>query len=74
MTDRRTAATPWEVEAERRREVIEGDVLAAHRSRREDPAGDMLAVARGRRLLRSVLRGSADEGRPQPGRLNQKRV
>jgi len=74
MTDRRYAATAWEIEAERRREVIEADVLAARRSPREDPARDMLAQARGRRLLRSILRGSADEGRHQPGRLNQNRV
>ena len=74
MTDRRYAATPWEVEAERRREVIEADALAARISRHEDPARDMLAVARGRRLLQSILRGSADEGQRQPGRLNQNRV
>jgi hypothetical protein len=74
MTDRRSAATPWEVEAERRREVIEADALAARRSRREDPARDVLALARGRRLIQSILRGPADEELPQPGRLNQKRV
>lgn len=74
MTDRRSAATPWEVEAERRREVIEADARAARRSGQADPASQMLALARGRRLVRSILRGTADDGARQPGRLNQNRV
>ena len=72
MTDRRYAATPWEVEAERRREVIEAD--AQHPSTRSDPARGLTVVARGRRLLQSIQGGSRDEAPPQAGKLNQKRV
>jgi hypothetical protein len=72
MTDRRYAATPWEVEAERRREVIEAD--ARHPSTTTEPGRESFVVARGRRLLRSIQGGSLDEAPGQAGRLNQKRV
>jgi hypothetical protein len=73
MTDRSFAATPWEVEAERRREVIEADAGAARSSRPATPR-DVLAVARGRRLLQSLRREPFDDAPRQAGRLNQKRV
>jgi hypothetical protein len=72
MTDRRLAATPWEVEAERRRETIAADARDG-RSRRSDAANDVLAPARGRRLL-GRLRGSFDHGPSGAGALHQKRV
>jgi hypothetical protein len=64
MTDRPIAASPWEVEAERRREVIAAD--AARAPRHEDPSSV-------RRFLAS-LRGTPDARPGQAGRLNQKRV
>ena len=72
MTDRRYAAAPWEVEAERRRELIEAD--AQHVWTRSDPARGLTVVARGRRLLQSIQGVSRDEASPQAGKLNQKRV
>lgn len=72
MTDRPYAATSWEAEAERRREVIMAD--ARHSSTRSDAGRGLFLVTRGRRLLRSIVSGSLDEAPPQPGRLNQKRV
>jgi hypothetical protein len=64
MTDRPIAASPWEVEAERRREVVAADAARPPRS------ADRSSV---RRFLAS-LRGTPDSRRAQPGRLNQKRV
>jgi hypothetical protein len=72
MTDHDYAATPWEVEAERRREVLAGDARDGVVIRR-DPAREILALARGRRLL-SRLRSSTEERPAQAGKLNQKRV
>lgn len=72
MTDRRFAATPWEVEAERRRETIAADALG-DRARRSDAGSEVLATARGRRLL-SRLRGSLDDRPTGTGTLHQKRV
>ncbi len=74
MTDRPIAASPWEVEAERRREVIGSEVAAARRAERSHPSQEILVVARGRRLLRSLTQGSQGEKGSQAGRLNQKRV
>lgn len=79
MTDRPIAASPWEVDAERRREVIASEVAAARGVERTDPGHGLQVVARGRRLLRSITSGSRDEAarevKPrQAGRLNQKRV
>ena len=73
MTDRQFAATPWEVEAERRREVIADEARVAGQAAGSDAARDVLTPARGRRLL-SSLRGSIDRGSAQAGTLNQKRV
>ena len=74
MTDRSTIASPWEVEAERRREVIASEVAAAREAERGDPGHELLVVTRGRRLLRSITIGSQDDDTRQAGRLNQKRV
>ena len=79
MTDRLIAASPWEVEAERRREVIASDVGAARHAGSTHPGPELLVVARGRRFLRSITSRSRDEVArevqpPQTGRLNQKRV
>jgi hypothetical protein len=73
MTDRRYPVSPWEVEAERRREVIAADAHTDGPPSQRDPAREILALARGRRLLAS-LRGSTDEPPAQAGKLNQKRV
>ena len=73
MTDHDYAATPWEVEAERRREVIAGDAHIEGDAFRRDPAREILALARGRRLV-PRLRSSTDERPAQAGKLNQKRV
>jgi hypothetical protein len=67
------AATPWEVEAERRREVIADDARAGGPPSGPAAARDVLGPARGRRLV-SSLRGSIDRGSGQAGTLNQKRV
>ncbi len=72
MTDRPYAATSWEAEAERRREVTKAD--ARHSATRSATGRGLFLVARGGRLLRSILGKSLDEAPPQPGRLNQKRV
>ena len=74
MTDRRYAATPWEVEAERRREVIEADASGARAASASTPDGSLLAIARGRRLLQSLRRGTSVDEPRQAGTLNQKRV
>lgn len=74
MTDRPTAASPWEVEAERRREVVASEVAAAREAERTDPGNDLLGLARGRRMLHSLTTGSPADGTRQAGRLNQKRV
>ena len=74
MTDRPRAASPWEVEAERRREVIASEVAAARVAERSHAGGEILTVAQGRRLLRSITSGSHGEDTRQAGRLNQKRV
>jgi hypothetical protein len=74
MTDRRTAASPWEVEAERRREVVASEVAAAREGERTDAGDEALGLARGWRLLRSLTPGSPDDRTRQAGRLNQKRV
>ena len=64
MSDRPIAASPWEVEAERRREVIAADAARPPRSTTPSPLGRLLAS----------LRGTADARPAQAGRLNQKRV
>ena len=77
MTDRPIAASPWEVEAERRREVIASDVDAARHGGSAHVGAEPLA-ARGSSLLRSLTSGSRDAARDvqprQAGKLNQKRV
>ena len=62
MTDRQLAATPWEVEAERRRETIAADAAVARRDR-ADAAGEVLTLARGRRLVASLRGASRPTGR-----------
>ena len=71
MDDRHFAATPWEVEAERRREVLAADAETARSvaARAVRPP----SIARGRRWLAS-LRGTPAGRVPQAGKLNQKRV
>ena len=71
MTDRPIAATPWEVEAERRREVLAADAGPGRSVRRRWTAP--LTMSRGRRWLAS-LRAGTDPAPAQAGRLNQKRV
>ena len=79
MTDRPIAASPWEVEAERRREVIASEVDAARHGGSAYVGSRSMVAARGRRLLPSQTTRSADAaardvGPRQAGRLNQKRV
>jgi hypothetical protein len=69
--DRRIAVTPWEVEAERRQEVLAVDAGPGRSVRRPWPA--QLTMSRGLRWLAS-LRGATDAAPPQAGKLNQKRV
>jgi hypothetical protein len=64
MTDRPIAASPWEVEAERRREVIAADAFRPPRSAAPSSVSRILAA----------LRGTPDSRPAQAGRLNQKRV
>jgi hypothetical protein len=64
MTDRPIAASPWEVEAERRREVIAADAARQPRSATPSSLGRFLAS----------LRRTPDARPAQAGRLNQKRV
>jgi hypothetical protein len=71
MTGHPFPATPWEVEAERRREVIESDAMAGRPIREAAPGS--LAVSRDRHRL-AWLRGSTDAPPAHAGRLNQKRV
>jgi len=71
MSHRRFAATPWEVEAERRGEVLRASALAGRSARERGTVS--VAMSRGRRWLAS-LRGSTDAPPAQAGRLNQKRV
>lgn len=71
MTDRQFAATPWEVEAERRREVIAADARDVALAARPDAADEVLTAARGRRLL-SSLRGSLGEDPRRTGGLDRK--
>lgn len=76
MTDRHYAATSWEVEAERRREVI-AQAVGSHRtagSPATEHADERLTISRARRLLGSVQRRSPEDRPRQTGRLNQKRV
>jgi len=76
MADRHSAATSWEVEAERRREVI-AEAVGWHRMAgvpATEHADEGLTVSRGRRLLRSIQRRSSEDRSRQAGRLNQKRV
>jgi hypothetical protein len=61
------AATPFEVEAERRREILAGDMRRA----RVDSRG-FLSIVRAR--LAAPLRWSAPRRPAHAGRLNQKRV
>jgi hypothetical protein len=71
MTDRQFAATPWEVEAERRREVIAADARDVARAARSDAADEVLTAARGRRLLPS-LRESLGQGPRRSGGLDHR--
>ena len=64
MTDRPIAASPWEIEAERRREVVAADAARPPRSAAPSSLGRFLASLRGSREVRPA----------QAGRLNQKRV
>ena len=73
MTDRHYAATSWEVEAERRREVI-AQAVGSHRtagSPATEHADERLTISRARRLLGSVQRRSPEDRPRQTGRLNQ---
>ena len=74
MTDRPIAASPWEVEAGRRRDVIGSEVAAAREAERSHPGHELMVVAQARRLLRSLTSGSQSQSTRQAGRLNQKRV
>lgn len=61
------AATPFEVEAERRREVLAADMRGARVGGR-----GLMTIVRSRLAL--SLRGSAPRRPAHAGRLNQKRV
>lgn len=72
MTDRHLeqfAVTPWEVEAERRREVLDAD---ARRFDVSDRAREIESGSGGGRLW-SLLRGSFN-GAPGTGKLDQRRA
>jgi hypothetical protein len=72
MSHCRFAATSWEVEAERRREVLAADALARGPIREEGHTSH--AMSRGRRWLGSLRGGSTDAPPAHAGKLNQKRV
>jgi hypothetical protein len=59
MHERSAGFSPWEVEAARRREVVESDFDAAHGSRREGAATEAGAELHDRAGARSAIVGPA---------------